>query len=69
MISENIPIDLAGSVVNTLERAAYDAIVVAVAHDEFVEAGAEALREYGKSNHVLFDVKYAFSKEETDGRL
>jgi len=69
VISENIPIDLAGSVVNTLERAAYDAIVVAVAHDEFVKAGAEALREYGKSNHVLFDVKYAFSKEETDGRL
>ena len=69
VISEDIPINLAGSVVNTLETAAYDAIVVAVAHDEFIEAGAEALREYGKSNHVLFDVKYAFSKEETDGRL
>ena len=31
---------------------------------EFIEAGAEALREYGKSNHVLFDVKYAFSKKK-----
>ena len=42
---------------------------MAVAHNEFVEAGAEALRAYGKLNHVLFDVKYAFPAEETDGRL
>jgi UDP-N-acetyl-D-galactosamine dehydrogenase len=48
---------------------AYDAILLAVAHDEFVQMGTEQLRRFGKTNHVLFDLKYAFPETETDERL
>ena len=47
----------------------YDGIVLAVAHREFAALGADALRRYGKANHVLFDVKHMFSPEQTDLRL
>ena len=36
----------------------YDAIVLAVAHKEFPQMGAEAIHALGKDNHVLFDIKY-----------
>lgn len=57
------------SLVPTLEQGAYDAIVLAVAHKQFRELGADYLRSLGKPNHVLFDVKYLFNAGETDGRL
>ena len=47
----------------------YDGIVLAVAHREFAAMGADALRRFGKANHVLFDVKHMFSPEQTDLRL
>jgi len=47
----------------------YDAIVVAVAHDEFKKMGVEAIRSFGNNNLVLFDVKYAFDANQVDGRL
>lgn len=48
---------------------AYDAVVVAVAHREFVEAGAAGVRALGKDGAVIYDVKGIFPKDETDGRL
>ncbi|MEO0422233.1 MAG: Vi polysaccharide biosynthesis UDP-N-acetylglucosamine C-6 dehydrogenase TviB [Pseudomonadota bacterium] len=57
------------SPVKTLEPGAYDAIVVAVAHRQFQEMGVEAIRALGKSNHVLYDIKYALPAEQVDGRL
>jgi UDP-N-acetyl-D-galactosamine dehydrogenase len=51
------------------EKAAYDAIVVAVAHECFREAGAVALRRYGRQPCVLFDVKCALPAGASDGRL
>ena len=47
----------------------YDAILLAVAHNEFVQMGAEAVRALGKSNHVLYDIKYILDAEQVDGRL
>ncbi|MGP4789284.1 Vi polysaccharide biosynthesis UDP-N-acetylglucosamine C-6 dehydrogenase TviB [Psychrobacter sp. 1Y11] len=47
----------------------YDAIILAVAHAQFVEMGVKVMRDFGKNNHVLYDLKYLFSKEETDMRL
>jgi UDP-N-acetyl-D-galactosamine dehydrogenase len=52
-----------------LAAGTYDAIVVAVAHDQFRQAGAAALRKLGKDKHVLFDLKYVFTKDESDFRL
>lgn len=47
----------------------YDGIILAVAHNEFVEMGVEKIRALGKNGHVLYDLKYVFSKEDTDIRL
>jgi UDP-N-acetyl-D-galactosamine dehydrogenase len=47
----------------------YDAIILAVAHDEFRTVGAEKLRSFGKPVHVLFDLKYMLRKDESDMRL
>ena len=47
----------------------YDAIILAVAHDEFKQLGVEKIREYGKKDYVLFDIKYMFPANEVDGRL
>ena len=47
----------------------YDAIIVAVAHHQFKSMGAAAIRALGKPNHVLYDLKYLLSAEESDLRL
>jgi len=47
----------------------YDAIILAVSHDQFVNMGAEQIRAYGKQEHVLYDIKYILSADEVDGRL
>lgn len=47
----------------------YDGIVLAVAHSEFRALGGERIRQYGKSNHVLYDLKYLLSAQDSDLRL
>ncbi len=47
----------------------YDAIILAVAHQEFRDLGSAAVRRWGKTSHVLYDLKYAFPKQEVDIRL
>tara|TARA_B100000795_G_scaffold269885_1_gene260919 strand:+ start:706 stop:1974 length:1269 start_codon:yes stop_codon:yes gene_type:complete len=47
----------------------YDAVLLAVAHDEFKELSPEQIRALGKDNHVLYDIKYLLSANEVDGRL
>ena len=47
----------------------YDGIILAVAHNEFVDLGVEQIRAFGKNEHVLYDLKYIFTKEDTDIRL
>ena len=47
----------------------YDAIIVAVGHQEFVRLGSEGIRALGKPNSVVYDVKYVLPREAVDGRL
>lgn len=47
----------------------YDAIILAVAHNEFKEMGVAQLRKLGKANHALYDIKYLLAANEVDGRL
>lgn len=47
----------------------YEAIVIAVAHDHFRELGAEQVRQFGRRDCVLYDIKYLFSPDDVDGRL
>ena len=52
-----------------LESNNYDGIILAVAHNQFVEMGVEQIRALGKQNHVLYDLKYLFNSELSDIRL
>ncbi len=47
----------------------YDAVVVAVSHQQFVEAGLESIRKFLKPLHVVYDVKGILPKGGVDGRL
>jgi UDP-N-acetyl-D-galactosamine dehydrogenase len=47
----------------------YDAVVLAVAHQQFLDMGAEAVRALGKPGAVVFDVKSVLPKEASDFRL
>ena len=47
----------------------YDAIILAVAHDQFKALSVKQIKKYGKDNHVLYDIKYILRADQTDGRL
>ncbi|WP_353953324.1 Vi polysaccharide biosynthesis UDP-N-acetylglucosamine C-6 dehydrogenase TviB [Knoellia sp. S7-12] len=52
------------------EAGSYAAVVIAVAHREFVEMGAKQIRAFGDPNgHVLYDLKYILDKSDSDLRL
>jgi UDP-N-acetyl-D-galactosamine dehydrogenase len=51
------------------DKGAYNALVLAVSHRQFAELGAQKIREFGTPEAVLYDVKYLFPANETDGRL
>ena len=51
------------------EKGVYDAVVLAVAHNEFREMGAAGIRVFGKDKSVLYDVKHVLPVDEVDGRL
>lgn len=47
----------------------YDAIVLAVAHRQYREMGAGAIRAWLREDGVLYDVKHLLPPESVDGRL
>jgi len=47
----------------------YDGIVLAVAHDEFINLGSDKIRELGAPKHVIYDLKYVLNNHESDLRL
>lgn len=47
----------------------YDAVILAVAHDEFKSLGLNAIKQFTKNNHVIYDIKYILDSNEVDGRL
>ena len=53
----------------TPEPTTYDAVILAIAHDSFRNAGATALRSYGYKRHIFYDLKSVFACDESDSRL
>ncbi len=51
------------------EQGAYDAVLLAVAHREFVAMGSENLRALCTPDGVLFDIKNILPIADSDGRL
>jgi len=64
---EEYDIELAGD--GELEPGRYDAVILAVAHQQFLDLGIEGVRRLLKPGGVLFDVKYLFPAGQVDGRL
>ena len=50
-------------------QGSYDAVIVAVAHHQFVALGAEGVHALGRDGAVIYDVKYVLPREAVDGRL
>jgi UDP-N-acetyl-D-galactosamine dehydrogenase len=48
---------------------AYDAIVVAVGHDQFRAMGVEGIRRLANGRAVIYDIKGLFPKDAVDARL
>jgi UDP-N-acetyl-D-galactosamine dehydrogenase len=57
------------SLIEQVKPDTYDAIILAVGHNEFKVLGAENIHAYGKEKHVLYDLKYILDKESVDMRL
>lgn len=55
--------------VQELKGGMYDAVILAVAHQQFKEMGADNIRALGKFEHVLYDLKYLLPPEASDLRL
>jgi len=47
----------------------YDAIVLAVNHNQFRELTIDNLRSYGKEDHIIYDMKCLFPADQVEGRL
>ena len=50
-------------------KAAYDAIILAVAHEQFKALSEDAIRSLGKEDHVIYDLKYVLPRDASDLRL
>jgi UDP-N-acetyl-D-galactosamine dehydrogenase len=51
------------------EPGTYDAVIIAVAHNEFKKIGAAGIRAFGNDGCVVYDLKYVLEKHEADLRL
>jgi UDP-N-acetyl-D-galactosamine dehydrogenase len=57
------------SPISEIKEGEYDAVILAVAHREFQQMGAEKIRAFCKENGVLFDVKNILPANTVDARL
>ncbi|MEO5369485.1 MAG: Vi polysaccharide biosynthesis UDP-N-acetylglucosamine C-6 dehydrogenase TviB [Magnetococcus sp. DMHC-1] len=48
---------------------AYDAVVIAVGHQQFREMGVAGIRAFAKRQSVVYDLKYVLPASAVDGRL
>ena len=55
--------------ISRLEKGTYDSIVLGVAHHQFATMGAAGIHALGKTDHILYDLKYVLPADETDLRL
>ena len=51
------------------QPASYDAMVLAVAHQQFQDMGAAAIRAFGTDGAVLYDIKSMLPASQVDARL
>ena len=52
-----------------LVKNTYDGVIIAVAHKKFKSMGLKFISKLCKKKHVIYDLKYLFSKSQVDLRL
>lgn len=57
------------SPLSSLGQDSFDAIIVAVGHEQFKELGVDQIKSLGKNIHVIYDLKYVLPKADVDMRL
>ena len=62
-------IDLGLNCIKTPKNSQYDAVVLAVAHDEFSNMNIDQIKAFGKDCSVIYDIKYIFDYKQVDGRI
>lgn len=67
--NKEVQSEFAFTPVSELKNGYYDAIILAVSHREFIEMGVEKIKALGKSNSILYDVKYLFPADQVDARI
>jgi UDP-N-acetyl-D-galactosamine dehydrogenase len=67
--SEEAEAEYGISLIDQPQPGAYDAVLLAVAHQQFRDLGLEQIRSFCKPEHVIFDVKYLFPCEAGLNRL
>ncbi|MCC2606146.1 Vi polysaccharide biosynthesis UDP-N-acetylglucosamine C-6 dehydrogenase TviB [Planctobacterium marinum] len=67
--AEEIRNEYAIELVPKPEEGAYDAIILAVNHNQFRDMGRAEITKLAKTNHVLYDLKHVLEYQENDIRL
>ncbi len=57
------------SPIDSPTKGQYDAVILAVAHDEFKKMPIAEIRALGKEQSIIYDLKYLFPANQTDARL
>ena len=55
--------------ISEVERGTYDAVVLAVAHEQFKALGADGIRTFTRPSSVIYDLKYLLPADSVDLRL
>ena len=63
--SDQVDLEYDINLITSINCATYDGIILAVGHKEFIELGPKKIREFGKDQHVLYDLKYIFDKKDS----
>ena len=64
--AEEVEAEYGYRLVAEIEPETYDGILVAVKHKEFSDMGSAKIRDFGKPDHILFDLKKMFELSEVD---
>lgn len=55
--------------ISNLNKKTYDGVILAVSHKKFIKMGIKNILSLCKKNHVIYDLKFLFKKNQTSLRL
>jgi len=55
--------------INKPIKGKYDAVLLAVSHNEFKMLTLERIKSYCRYSHIIYDIKFILNADEVDGRL